>query len=421
MSVSTQTHAQAPARPMSASRAPFRLRSTCDACSAAKVKCDKKQPACDRCRTNSFMCSYSPSRRHGKHAWKRFSAFDSTPLDITPAPEPVMDVDSGDGQGDGGSGNGSGGGDDATFVDFNALVDGFEVHSHWTGLDLGVDLPSGFGTSDNTQVHDRTGNGPHSVSHSISNSIWNGQSSIPTTSSNFEPSQPRLATYDCEAEAFTALHSLHSCTMLHTDRPGQLKQTTTRRSTSFGEVTDHMPPLNKVLYFNRAAISTLKELLDSPCVQQPHLVLLYMTIASKVLFWYRLVVSSQYQSQSELRSPSSDNHNTSNGQLSSLSTCSNTKDRAVKSVSIQIGVFDLEDDDQKLLMRGVLLREVRKLEGIVDKMKMLGDEHTRDDECDDEQHVSNWYGVVGSKMQAEVQDTLRQIKEIGAGSARRDR
>lgn len=329
-----------------------------------------------------------------------------------------MDVDRGDGQGGGGSGNGTGVGDDATFVDFNALVDGFEVHSHWTGLDLGVDLPSGFGTSDDTQVHDRTGTGPNSISPSISPSIWNGQSSIPTTSSISEPPQSRTATYDCEAEAFTALHSLHSCTMLHTDRPGELKQTTTRRSTSFGEVTDHMPPLDKVLYFNRAAISTLKELLDSPGVQQPHLVLLYMTIASKVLFWYRLVVSSQYQSRSGPRSASSDNNNTSN---SPLSTCLNTTDRAVKPVSIQIGVFDLEDEDQKLLMRGVLLREVRKLEGIVNKMKTLGDEYTRDDECDDAQHVSNWYEVAGSKMQAEVQDTLRQIKEFDADSARRDR
>ena len=93
----------------------------------------------------------------------------------------------------------------------------------------------------------------------------------------------------------------------------------------------------------------------------------------------------------------------------------------MKSVSIQIGVFDLEDEDQKLLMRGVLLREVRKLEGVVDKMKMLGDEHRRDNEFDDEQNESNWYGVASNKMQAEVRDTLRQIKEFGAGSARRDR
>ena len=325
-----------------------------------------------------------------------------------------------DGQGGCGSGNGSNGGDDA-FADFNALGDGFDVHSHWTGLDLEVDLPSGSRTREDTRVHDRTETDPNSSSHSILNSIWDGQSSVPTNSSTSESPQPGTATYDFEAEAFTALHSLHSCAMLHTGQPGEPKQMTTHAGTRFGQATDHIPPLDKVLYFNRAAINTLNKLLDSPSVQQPHLALLYMTIASKVLFWYRLVVSSQYQPKSEPRSPSSDNNNTSTSQSSPLSRCSNTVDRAVKSVSIQIGVFDLEDEDQKLLMSGVLLREVMKLESIVDKIKMLGGGDARDDDCDDEQHVSNWYGVVGSKMQADVQDTLRQIKEFGASSARQDR
>ncbi|KAL9044525.1 MAG: hypothetical protein Q9214_002343 [Letrouitia sp. 1 TL-2023] len=404
---------------MSAMRAPFRLRSTCDACSAAKVKCDKKQPVCDRCRTNGFKCSYSPSRRHGKHSWKKFSEFGLTPPGIAPAPEPVMDVDSGDGQASSGTGDGSGG-DDATFVDFNALGDGFEVNPNWTGLNLGIDLSNGFGPSDDVHVHDRTGTGTNSISPSVSNSIWDGPSSIPTTAASSVSEAPptRTAPADCEAEAFTALHSLHLCTMLHADHPGESKQTATRTSTSFGGVTDRMPPLDKVLCFNRAAISTLKELLDAPCVQQPHLALLYMTIASKVLFWYRLVVSSQYQSKSGPRSPNSNSYNASNGQPSPLSTSSNTSDRAVRPVPFQIGVFDLEDEDQKLLMKGVLLREVRKLESVVDKMKRLGNEHTRDDEYHEEQHMSNWYAVAGSKMHAEVQDTLRQIKEFGAGVAR---
>ena len=335
-----------------------------------------------------------------------------TPLGLTLASEPVMDMDSGDGQAGGGSGNESGGGgDDPTFMDFNnALGDGFDINSNWTALDLGVvPLSSGPGIPDDIQGHDSTGTASNS---------WDGPSLVPTTaaSSVFEPPQPRTASYDCEAEAFTALRSLHSCTMLHTDHPGE----TTRTSTSFGGVTDHMPPLDKVLYFNRAAISTLKELLNAPCVQQPHLALLYMTIASKVLFWYRLVVSSQYQSNPGSAVPSLSSNGSSTDTLSPPGTWSSTSDRAVKPVSFQIGVFDLGDEDQKLLMKGVLLREVRKLESVVSEMKRLGDEHTRDDVYHDEQHVLNWYTVAGTKMQAEVQDTLRQIKELGSGITRRD-
>jgi hypothetical protein len=65
------------------SRPPIRLRSACDACSSAKTKCDKKQPVCDRCQASGFICSYRPSRRHGKHPWAEKASTSSpglTPL-----------------------------------------------------------------------------------------------------------------------------------------------------------------------------------------------------------------------------------------------------------------------------------------------------------------------------------------------------
>ena len=317
-------------------------------------------------------------------------------------------IDGGDGQAVIGSGNETGGGDETTFMDFNhnALDDGFEMDSSWTTMDLGlVPISSGLGIPD-----------------SVPNNTWDGAPSGPTTSpsSVFEPPEPHITPYDCEAEAFTALHSLHSCTMLHSDHPGEVNQITTRKSTSFGGVTDLMPPVDKVLYFNRAAISTLRKLLDGPCVQQPHIALLYMTIASKVLFWYRIIISSHYQAKSRPPVPSLSSDSSSNDQFSSSGMPSNISDRTVKPVSFQIGVFDLGDEDQKLLMKGILLREVRKLESVVGEMKKLGDEYTRDDAYHDDQHVLNWYAVAGSKMQAEVQDTLRQIKEFDAGITRRD-
>ena len=343
------------------------------------------------------------------------------PLGPTLASEPVRDIDSGDRQvvSAGGietGGGGSGVDDDATFMDFNnAPEDGFEINSNWTTLDLGVvALSSGSAFPDDTQVHESTGTSP--------NNGWDGPSIDQTTaaSSVLEPPEPRVAPYDFEAEAFTALHSLHSCTMIHTDHPGEANQITTRTATSFGGVTDRTPSVDKVLYLNRAAISILKKLLNAPCVQEPHIALLYMAIASKVLFWYRQIISSHYQAKYGPAIPSLSSDSSSIHQHSQPRTWSSTSDRAVKPVSFQIGVFDLGDEDQKLLMKGVLLREVRKLESVVAEMKRLGDEHTRDDVYHDEQHVSNWYALAGTKMQAEVQDTLRQIKELGAGITRRD-
>src|SRR4051812_16683460 len=96
---------------------------------------------CDRCRTNNFTCSYSPSRRHGKQSWVKTiaeqqhmnstmsispmmtpsplplpplygtndsSGYGLTPLGMTPRvpgtshpgpPDQMMDVDGGEGQG----------------------------------------------------------------------------------------------------------------------------------------------------------------------------------------------------------------------------------------------------------------------------------------------------------------------------------
>ncbi|KAK1770971.1 hypothetical protein QBC33DRAFT_526352 [Phialemonium atrogriseum] len=43
-----------------------RLRASCDGCFAAKVKCSKERPMCDRCLSCGSNCTYSPSSRAGK-------------------------------------------------------------------------------------------------------------------------------------------------------------------------------------------------------------------------------------------------------------------------------------------------------------------------------------------------------------------
>ncbi len=45
---------------------PLKFRSSCDACSTSKVKCDQQRPRCLRCINLGIHCNYSPSRRIGK-------------------------------------------------------------------------------------------------------------------------------------------------------------------------------------------------------------------------------------------------------------------------------------------------------------------------------------------------------------------
>ncbi|KAF1974886.1 hypothetical protein BU23DRAFT_460606, partial [Bimuria novae-zelandiae CBS 107.79] len=48
-----------------------RLRSSCDACGAAKTKCDRTQPQCGRCISMNLTCIYGPSKQLGKRPRRR--------------------------------------------------------------------------------------------------------------------------------------------------------------------------------------------------------------------------------------------------------------------------------------------------------------------------------------------------------------
>lgn len=259
--------------------------------------------------------------------------------------------------------------------------------------------------------HDRF----HSISNAEASSIPHTNStSIPiTASSSSEPSQPAI--HDCEAKGMRVLHSLHACAMIHVDHPDAPPVAQNLDASN----TKLLPPLDRVLFFTRTAIAAVKELVDCTCAQHAHIALLCMTIFSKALYWYRLAVSPQYelslcQASVGPESPILSSSNNGAYPLDSVLT-----DRVVTSVPIQIGMFHLEDEDQKLLMRGILLREVRKLEEIVDKMQAMGRGYALDD-GDEEGQVLKWYRVAGSKMRKEVQDTLKLIKQSGNRSARPD-
>lgn len=47
-------------------RGPPKLRSSCDSCGAAKLKCDRGQPECERCVSYGMTCVYGLSRKMGK-------------------------------------------------------------------------------------------------------------------------------------------------------------------------------------------------------------------------------------------------------------------------------------------------------------------------------------------------------------------
>jgi hypothetical protein len=48
-----------------------KVRSTCNACQQAKIRCSHEKPSCRRCRKHKIECIYSVSRRLGRPAKKK--------------------------------------------------------------------------------------------------------------------------------------------------------------------------------------------------------------------------------------------------------------------------------------------------------------------------------------------------------------
>lgn len=69
----------APRKPSNRDRRP-KLRASCDACAASKVRCNKEHPICGRCSMNGSPCIYGVSRKHGKPGRQRKWNRDGTPF-----------------------------------------------------------------------------------------------------------------------------------------------------------------------------------------------------------------------------------------------------------------------------------------------------------------------------------------------------
>ena len=347
----------------------MKLRSACDACAVAKVKCDKKQPTCDRCRQNNFACAYSPSRRHGKHSWASRVAQQSA-LSLLPLPAYTPN-ESVNGRLENVNGN-SNEPAPQTVVPMN--LDQFDLD--WADFDM---------------------SGSMSMAPPVNilppTDIVRAE---PVTS----PARFQPGVHDCEAKALTTLHSLHYCTMFHSEMPGVSMTNPPLQRPSISLI-----PLDKVLMFNRLAIATIRSLLACSCAKQLHVGFLYMAILSKSLEWYRFAIAPQTHADC----PSIDTPGSSDCDTTTWSASETIPTRGVKATSIQIGSFNLEEDDQRALMRNVLTREVKKLEMVLDEMQRPSEPSMYHDHHEDEPRP-DLLGI--TQMRAEVRETMKRIKEF---------
>ncbi|KAL8665038.1 MAG: hypothetical protein Q9202_002594 [Teloschistes flavicans] len=221
----------------------------------------------------------------------------------------------------------------------------------------------------------------------------------PNQAGNHEKSQEA---HDCEAFALSVLRSLHYLPLYATNKYRQNTsgiQAAALSETYSGTITDGpevIPSLDTILRANRSALSGVVTLLECSCARKPHLATLYMSIITRILSLYELAASTDISllSPSNSTAPTSPTHNLSQAHLA-------------RTAIIQVGVFDLDEEDQATLQRGILLRQLRNMERAIEKFASLG----IGDANDHDTSVRQWHSVSVSMIKKELQRIYHNCKE----------
>ena len=289
--------------PPRAQRRP-KVRSSCDGCGAAKLKCDRGQPECSRCVSYGIPCVYGISRRRGKPRRDR-TRRNSVPTISSDSTRIVA-------------------------ADYANCAGADKLEKDGEMLDLGLfsnlsdysdnGFEIGLGTLDDlhgdlmleqslpTLTPPDLGKWEVALDDLLAENLRNTSGYTATESSNFpsntssrtpqpshdSPMPPAsIRGHDCALEAHEILESLsfhHLSQACNT--PPSLPVTLSTPATTPGGTVHQSVSLDHVLCLNREASENLNRLLNCSCAISPPLALLFASIISRILVWYQQAAGS---------------------------------------------------------------------------------------------------------------------------------
>lgn len=317
-----------------------KLRSTCDRCTALKVRCNKQKPKCKRCRDGGSECVYGPYRWRGRPSSNSTSS--STAHGTGGDTSPV------------------------THISAHAPM-GSQDHS--TSLNLFESADDGFMVSNQSSTHERS-------STTMSVSLWDSTSPTLVNSGVNPPvffnfSEPLVGDLDFLGDLSN--HHPHSgITLLpghgaaSTSAGGSSPDTAAGTSTSnthscvqgvlqiiqglHSSPTGNQrgPESDGILRANSAALQELEQILSrssscEDCMANSNLDFLLYTAGARILGWYRAVfscLSPLATPRTSLNSPSSE---------------------SVFFRAVRLSDFDLDTSSERRLNSMLLLFELQKL------------------------------------------------------------
>ncbi|ORX95400.1 hypothetical protein BCR34DRAFT_195699 [Clohesyomyces aquaticus] len=363
---------------------PPKLRSSCDICANAKVKCDRERPVCQRCINTGMRCNYSVSRRMGKPPRKdangnplpkksdakvpeRRSTISSTPeldqqsfLDDQQLgggiPDPLQDPNF-----------------ESSLLNFEhtptlpwhdlnfmsdpqnfCSTDDFLSSSALLALESSMSFMDNWGTADQ-------GNGLTRVSSASETFSSDADAKAYAHPADQSPSPPPSAT-QATARHQHSIHgrkescsNLASTTLQNLHLPQNFCQS---NPTSAPKSPGSTSSIDQVLATNRRAIQTFNQLLQCPCSSNSGLVLALSLIILKILSCYTAIGRSTSSSRT-----------TPGSVMSDLASGSSTpwEDREmVLDIPISMGAYQIDAEDEMHLKLQLVINELRKVQKLID-------------------------------------------------------
>lgn len=382
-----------------------KLRSSCDSCGTAKVKCDRKQPACGRCATLGLVCVYGLSRRVGKPPRKRPATdLESTTkckkraayideccvaLDYAPSksldesgqlkfPNPATDMPS----------STSGLTNPLRMDENNQFNSAFAAPlflDEWPQLDsfaVGLEtasFPKTFTTED----------------------LLPASASEPVNSVKMDSDSHQ--SHSCPRESYEIFRDLICPSPnLHAPEAGS---------------DPVSAQLDQVLRFTRKAVDRLTQLLRCPCGRSGHRVMVHASIVSRILLWYQqaagLTCSNTWPAQSLAldNSPTSSSVSASSSPMCEIAVDTDTMGThtlaqstgfVVEHVPVSMGTFSIEDQNVQAAFRDqMVLSELKRSTRLIDLF-------TSQDSCESSANdVAGLHAHLGAWLRSEHSRTVR--------------
>lgn len=417
-----------------------KLHSSCDACGAAKVRCSKEHPECDRCISMDIGCIYSPSQKISKAAKRRMMDFSGDGFkrprtsacnyisEWTASPEIRVETQIRSENESNEAFTQSWTRDELCRSSFSNLeMDCRSLLYSEPVVDSLAFLPNEDSIvlptpSTNNVEHLETQLRPLDKTNGLDfcfpygidlqdfpyatymDSLRTPQISTPaSTPTNGEfcqlpvpTSKDGYRTHNCHQRAYATLESLHASSR-------------TSSSRVFTPNDTPVQALDNVLSSNRMAINEVLALLDCPCSQDPHLAMLYGSITSQILTGYQIAAGYKKPLSWELDTESATTINSYRIPCPNSGLMQLKEEQFVQSVEftvapmkITIGTFSIDEKDQEYFTKQLLLRELKKSSQLIDVLSGHGT-HGGD-------AVDHLYSSLGAWLKSELVKTIRFLE-----------